>query len=121
MAKKTGYMDKEVAESEKRHKEYLGWLKGAQVESKDITKSFRGPWTSWQMSLKSSTTNLLPVTVNMQKPWVSLTTTVRKSERLSTRGEYLSDFAPGEGTNESTEDLPVVSKKRGRILCQVCF
>lgn len=41
MARKTGYMDKEVAESEKQHKEYLGWLKGAQTESKDIHKKFQ--------------------------------------------------------------------------------
>ena len=42
MARKTGYMDKEVAESEKQHKEYLGWLRGAQAESKDIHKKFQG-------------------------------------------------------------------------------
>lgn len=41
MARKTGYMDKEVAESEKRHKEYLDWLKGAQAESRDIHKKFQ--------------------------------------------------------------------------------
>jgi len=38
MARKTGYMDKEVAESENRHKEHLGWLKKAQAESRDIHK-----------------------------------------------------------------------------------
>ena len=36
------YMDKERAESNKRHKEYLDWFKGAQVESKDIHKKFQG-------------------------------------------------------------------------------
>lgn len=41
MARKTGYMDKEVAESEKRHKEYLEWLKKAQAESRDIHKKFQ--------------------------------------------------------------------------------
>ena len=38
MANKTGYMDKETAESEKRHKEYMTWLKAAQAESRKIHK-----------------------------------------------------------------------------------
>ena len=38
-------------------------------------------------------------------------TAARKSERLSIRGEYLSDFAPGGTGKESTEDLPIVWKK----------
>ena len=38
MANKTGYMDKERAESVKRHKEYLAWLNAAQVESREIYK-----------------------------------------------------------------------------------
>ena len=41
MARKTGYMDKEVAESEKRHNEYLDWLKKAQAESRDVHKKFQ--------------------------------------------------------------------------------
>lgn len=41
MANKTGYMDKERAESEKRQKEYLAWLKSAQAESKAIHKKFQ--------------------------------------------------------------------------------
>ena len=41
MANKTGYMDKEGAESAKRHKEYLGWLKGAQAESRAIHEKFQ--------------------------------------------------------------------------------
>ena len=40
MANKTGYMDKERAGSEKRHKEYLEWLKKAQAESKVRRKAF---------------------------------------------------------------------------------
>ncbi|MFQ6066101.1 MAG: hypothetical protein ACE5K3_02335 [bacterium] len=40
MARKTGYMDTEVAESEKRHKEYLDWLKKAQAESREGRKKF---------------------------------------------------------------------------------
>ena len=39
MARKTGYMDKEVAESEKGHKEYLSWLKEKQAESREIHKT----------------------------------------------------------------------------------
>lgn len=34
------YMDKERAESAKRHKEYLSWIKGAQAESKARRKAF---------------------------------------------------------------------------------
>ncbi len=41
MANPTGYMDKETAESEKRHQEYMSWLKGAQAESRKIHKSFQ--------------------------------------------------------------------------------
>ncbi len=41
MANPTGYMDKERAESEKRHQEYMTWLKGAQAESRKIHKSFQ--------------------------------------------------------------------------------
>ena len=36
----TGYMDKERAESERRRKEYLQWLKRAQAESKVRRKAF---------------------------------------------------------------------------------
>ncbi len=36
----TGYMDKERAESERRHKEYLAWLKGSQAESQARQKAF---------------------------------------------------------------------------------
>ena len=42
MANKTGYMDKETAESEAGHKEYLGWLKSAQSESRAIHTKFQG-------------------------------------------------------------------------------
>jgi len=35
---KTGYMDKERLESEKRHRQHLAWLKTAQKESRDIHK-----------------------------------------------------------------------------------
>ena len=38
MANPTGYMDKERAESEKGHKEYMAWLRGAQAESRTIHK-----------------------------------------------------------------------------------
>ncbi len=41
MANPTGYMDKEGAESEKRHKEYLTWLKAAKAESREIHKNFQ--------------------------------------------------------------------------------
>lgn len=41
MANKTGYMDKERAESEKRQKEYLAWLKSAQAESRAIHEKFQ--------------------------------------------------------------------------------
>ena len=41
MANPTGYMDKERAESEKRHQEYMTWLKGAQTESRKIHKNFQ--------------------------------------------------------------------------------
>ena len=41
MANKTGYMDKERAESAQKHKEYLGWLKSAQAESRKINKNFQ--------------------------------------------------------------------------------
>ena len=41
MANKTGYMDKETAESGKRHKEYLAWLKTARAESAKIHKGFQ--------------------------------------------------------------------------------
>ena len=36
----TGYMDKERTESERRHREYLAWLKRAQAESKAGRKAF---------------------------------------------------------------------------------
>ncbi|ODS34283.1 MAG: hypothetical protein SCARUB_00542 [Candidatus Scalindua rubra] len=36
----TGYMDKERAESERRRKEYLEWLKRSQAESKARRKAF---------------------------------------------------------------------------------
>ena len=39
MARKIGFMDKEVAESEKRQKEHLSWLKGKQAESREIHKT----------------------------------------------------------------------------------
>ncbi len=38
----TGYMDKERAESEKRRKEYLEWLKRSQTESKARRMAFVG-------------------------------------------------------------------------------
>jgi len=41
MANPTGYMDKERVESEKRHQEYMSWLKGAQAESRKIHKNFQ--------------------------------------------------------------------------------
>ena len=41
MANPTGYMDKETAESEKRHQEYMAWLKNAQAESREIHKNFQ--------------------------------------------------------------------------------
>ena len=36
----TGYMDKERAESERRRKEYLEWLKRSEAESKARRKAF---------------------------------------------------------------------------------
>ena len=41
MANPMGYMGKERAESEKRHQEYMSWLKGAQAESRKIHKNFQ--------------------------------------------------------------------------------
>ncbi len=41
MANPTGYMDKETAESETRHKEYMAWLKGTQAESRKIHQNFQ--------------------------------------------------------------------------------
>ena len=41
MANPTGYMDKERAESETRHQEYMTWLKNAQAESRKIHTNFQ--------------------------------------------------------------------------------
>lgn len=40
MARKTGYMDKEAAESAKKHKEYLDWLKAARAKSRAKNEVF---------------------------------------------------------------------------------
>jgi len=48
MANPTGYMDKEKAESEKKHQEYMAWLKSAQAESRKIHKNFQTElWMDW--------------------------------------------------------------------------